>query len=52
MATISGIIIIINNNNKFQEDLGDLDPVTGAWVISAGGQTILYGLSLTDMSCQ
>ncbi|QLI68788.1 uncharacterized protein G6M90_00g064380 [Metarhizium brunneum] len=42
MATISGIIIIINNNNKFQEDLGDLDPVTGAWVISAGGQTILH----------
>ncbi|KAF5131169.1 hypothetical protein E5D57_007519 [Metarhizium anisopliae] len=44
---ISGIVIIINNNNKFQEDLGDLDPVTGAFVISAGGQTLMYGLLLT-----
>lgn len=48
-ATVSGIIII---NNKFQEDFGDLDPVTGAFVISAGGQTLLYGLLLTDTSCQ
>ncbi|KFG77729.1 hypothetical protein MANI_026191 [Metarhizium anisopliae] len=35
-SPISGIIII----NKFQEDFGDLDPVTGAFFISAGGQTL------------
>ncbi|EFY86631.1 sugar transporter, putative [Metarhizium acridum CQMa 102] len=41
-ATISGVIMI----NKFQEDFGDMGPITGAFSISAGGQTLLYGLLL------
>ncbi|KAM3527413.1 hypothetical protein NHJ13051_002951 [Beauveria bassiana] len=41
-AAISGTIVI----PRFQKDFGSIDPATGQHIITAGGQTMLFGLLL------
>lgn len=41
-AAIGGVIVI----REFEKEFGDLDPATGTYSLSAGSQTLLYGLLL------